>query len=473
MVNSWILNFNQVDRHSIALVGGKGANLGELISNHFPVPDGYCITVNAYKRFIEENRLDEKINQIIELIDWKNPADIAHHSEKIRGLIEEHEINSEMKSEIIKAYKQMDSVRNEKGYVAVRSSATAEDLPDSSFAGQQETYLYVKGEKELIHFVKSCWASLWSTRAMSYRHKKDYDHRKVFISVVIQEMVDATVSGILFTNNPLSQNRNEIYISSSYGLGELIVSGQITPDSFIIDKNNLRVKHQELGTKEKELVIGTTERTTLLEVSSNRREAYSLTQDQLRELGGLALKVEQHYDFPQDMEWAFAEGKLYLLQARPITTLNNSTSLTQTEQVDFGNISPTQVKILDDLLEHYPEAPTPLDYALVSMSYQALLDRGKELGISLSQATEIIHMNPEGKINLNPPKIKVKTKILFLLPKLIKAAKDHDHAWSQLENEFQSFIKNMKDLELGNISNQELVAERFHDGSFIYYFYHR
>ena len=295
-----------------------------------------------------------------------DPADIEENSAIIRTFILNEKIDSQLESDIVNAYQQLGG-----GYVAVRSSATAEDLPDASFAGQQETFLYVKGEKELSGYVKRCWASLWSARAMSYRNKKGFDHQKVFISVVIQKMVDATVSGIMFTSNPLTQNENELYITSAYGLGELVVSGQVTPDSFIIDKKNIDKKNKhvtskELGTKEKEHVIGTSDRTSLLQVTVERRKQYSLTEKQLLQLADLAVNVENHYQSPQDIEWAFADDQLYLLQSRPITTLEKM------EQVDLGKINQTQIKILDDLLEHYPEAPTPLDYTLVTMSYQAL-----------------------------------------------------------------------------------------------------
>lgn len=455
MTKPFILNLTKVDRNSVQVVGGKGANLGELISNRFSVPSGFCVSVDAYKYFIIENDLQDRINQITDEIQWKDPTNIETNSAKIRELILQSSLSLVLGDEILKAYHQIDSVRNGNSYVAVRSSATAEDLPNASFAGQQETFLYVK-EKELLHYLKSCWASLWTARAMAYRNKKEFEHNKVFISVVVQEMVDATVSGIMFTNNPLTHNENEIYVTSSFGLGELVVSGQVTPDSFIINKKNNKVTYKELGPKEKELVIGTIERTVLLDVAKNRRQEFSLTKEQLQELGLLAIKVENHFEFPQDIEWSFANGKLYLLQSRPITTL------AKIEEVDFGKITTTQIKILDDLLEHYPEAPTPLDYSLVTMSYQSLLDRGEELGISLSRATEIIQIDKEGKVRLHPPKIKFKWKLFSLLPKLVKASKDNDKPWQEIELEFHSFVEKMRTLKVGKLSNQSLIDEIDH-----------
>lgn len=455
MSTPFILNLTEVDRNSVQLVGGKGANLGELISNQFSVPSGFCVSVDAYKHFITQNSLQDRIDQITDEIQWNDPTDIEANSAKIRELILQCNLSLELGDEILKAYHQIDNVRNGQGYVAVRSSATAEDLPNASFAGQQETFLYVK-EQELLHYLKSCWASLWTARAMAYRNKKEFEHNKVFISVVVQEMVDATVSGIMFTNNPLTHNENEIYVTSSFGLGELVVSGQVTPDSFIINKKNNKVTYKELGPKEQELVIGTTERTVLLDVASDRRQEYSLTKEQLQELGLLAIKVENHFQFPQDIEWSFANGKLYLLQSRPITTL------TKIEEVDFGKTTTTQIKILDDLLEHYPEAPTPLDYALVTMSYQSLLDRGEELGISLSSATEIIKMDKSGNVRLHPPKIKYKWKLFFLIPKLVKASKGNDIPWHEIKLEFHSFVEKMKLLKVETLSNQSLIDEIDH-----------
>ncbi len=364
----------------------------------------------------------------------------------------EQDILPEIEKDILHAYKALEKNMEKEIYVAVRSSATAEDLPDASFAGQQETFLYVKGEKELLHYTKSCWASLWSARAMAYRQKKAYDHHKVFISVVIQEMVDAKVSGIIFTNNPLTQSENEMLVTSSYGLGELVVSGQVTPDTYIINKKHMNVVIKELGAKEQELVLGLEgERTALLEVPEKLRKAYSLTNEQLQELGRLADKVEVHYSYPQDIEWAYTNGRFYLLQARPITTLN------KTEQTIFKDLSKTQIKILDDLLEHYPEAPTPLDYSIVTMSYQALLDRGEELGVRLTKATDLIKIDEKGLIRLQPPKIKLTWKLITIPRKFIKATKEQDKRWAELSQEVNIFMKEMKGLKVKDLSTQELI----------------
>lgn len=453
MSNQYILNLYEVNKESIQLVGGKGANLGELISNSYPVPDGFCISVEAYKSFIEYHNLQERIDQIINEIDWESPIDIEQKSSHIRSLISERELPSEIRNKVLVAYLALENKSNNEAYVAVRSSATAEDLPDASFAGQQETFLYVKGEKELMQYIKSCWASLWSARAVAYRDKNAYDHQKVLISVVVQEMINAEVSGIIFTNNPLTQNANEMLITSSYGLGELVVSGQVTPDSFIINKSDMTVIKRELGSKEKKLVMGTHDRTMLLDLPENKQNSYSLSEEQIRELSELAIKVENHYEFPQDIEWSFADGKLYLLQSRPITTISRG------GKGQLGKLSKTQIKILDDLLEHYPDAPSPLDYSVVTLSYQSLLDRVEDLGLSFSKATGIIQLDTEGNITLNTPKMKLKVRILLLPYKLLKGAKIKDEQWFDVEQEFNIFLEKMKGLEIKNLSNEQLLKE--------------
>jgi len=245
-------------------------------------------------------------------------------------------------------------------------------------------------------------------------------------------------------------------VTSSYGLGELVVSGQVTPDSFIINKEKKRVIRKELGTKEKELVMGKKgERTALVDVPDHLRKKYSLSDDQLQALSHLAVQVENHYGYPQDIEWAYANERFYLLQAGPITTLN------KTEQVSFKDLSKTQIKILDDLLEHYPEAPTPLDYAIVTMSYQALLDRGEELGVRFTKATEMMEMNHQGVIHLHPPKMKITWKLFFLPAKLWKATKDLDRRWKAMEKEVHAHLDEMRALAVKNLSTQALIKE-FH-----------
>lgn len=324
MLRKCIFHFNDLSKNSIDLVGGKGANLGELVKNDFPIPEGFCITVDVYKDMIDG--LQGEIKKKIKTIDWDKPSDIDKKSLQIKELIIKQPVSAKLQEEIIAAYgKLSDSNQHNMVAVAVRSSATAEDLPEASFAGQHETYLNVTGNKELISRVKACWASLWNTRAMFYRHKQNYDHTLVYLSVVIQKMVESEVAGVAFSADPLNGHRDEIQITSSYGLGEVVVSGSVTPDSFILNKKSLSISSKKIGTKEKEL-LGTGGSTQMYDVSMERRNKYSLSDHQLIELGEMVRRVEEHYGCPQDIEWAFSKGRLYLLQARPITTLNGKNS---------------------------------------------------------------------------------------------------------------------------------------------------
>lgn len=448
--------FRNVSKEDIDLVGGKGANLGELVQADFPVPDGFCISVEAYKKIVYG--LEKDIDKILQMINWDKPQDIEEKSWKIRELIMMRSFPDDIKEGIVDAYRELSGGRTQDGFaVAVRSSATSEDLPDASFAGQQETYLNIRGEQEVLHYVKCCWASLWTARAMAYRCKQKYDHRKVFISVVIQLMVNAEVAGVAFSVNPLNSEEDEILINSSYGLGEVVVAGSVTPDSFTINKNNLQIINKQVGTKEKQLIQDAGGKTTLIEVLREMREEYSLTDNQLKELGKMVCLVEEHYQCPQDIEWAFYEGKIFLLQARPITTLNRSS---QEDILFSGKLTKMQKFMLDDFIEHYPEAPTPLDYSVVMMSYQALLDRGIDLGLKGSKAEEILSMDKEGKFTLKPPLVRTGFKMLFLPLKLIKYNKCAPNLWnSEYQKHIDSILTYAEEKDLTYESEDVLIKQ--------------
>lgn len=454
----YILKLNELHKDSVSVAGGKGANLGELIRNGFPVPDGFCVHATAYQEFVRESGLQSVIQRKVRQVQWSDPADTEACSTEIRALLLAQPIPPLIEAEIIRAYLEMNTVRHGRGYVAVRSSATAEDLPDASFAGQQETFLYVKGEQELLYYLKRCWASIWTARAMAYRNSKNFEHAQIAIAVVVQEMVDATVSGVLFTTHPLTHNEKELYITASYGLGEPVVSGQVTPDAFVVAKDCLICTSRQLGSKEKQMLLGPEGRTGFTDVPLAKRESYSLSAEQLKELGALAMKVAEHYQSPQDIEWSYAGEMLYLLQARPITTLTG-TAGEVAGPVEFGKLSRIQIKILDDLLEHYPEPPTPLDYSVVVMSYQGILDRGEALGIRLSPAAEMIRMDGDGKVSLHPARIKLQRKLIFLIPKLLRAARLDHEAWNAMEQKFNSFRQKMQHMQFSELSERDLLRE--------------
>jgi len=310
-----------LDTNDVALeiVGGKGRSLSKMTVAGFPVPSGFLLTTAAYRRFVVENELQAQIIELAKPEIIEKTVSFESASVRIRALFEKALISDEMRAVIKHAY----GVLGEgEPAVAVRSSANAEDLSELSFAGQQDTYLNVRGEDALVSAVRDCWASLWTTRAISYRHENGIDQDKVAMAVVVQVMVPAEVSGILFTANPATGERSEMIVNASFGLGEAIVGGQITPDTYLVDRETLKAKETMIGTKEQMIVSDGEQGTRLEDVADSRRETESLSDALLSELAAMAVKVEQHFaGVPQDIEWAVADGKLWMLQSRPITNL--------------------------------------------------------------------------------------------------------------------------------------------------------
>lgn len=315
---SLVVTFVDSDATNASLVGGKGANLGRLAAGGFPVPAGFTVTTDAYRDLIGRDSLGAQISSLAATIDFGDAACVDTVTTKIRDLIAGSALPESAVSEIASAYAALGSeVR-----VAVRSSGTAEDLEGASFAGQHDTYLHIRGAQDVVDAVKRCWASLWTARATAYRQHLGFDQDAVSIAVVVQTMVDADVSGVMFTANPIIGATNEMVINASYGLGETVVSGMITPDNFILDTADLRIKYRALGAKEERIRLddGQGHGTIHEDVPAADRVAWSLTDSQVNELGRLGQRVMAYYDgFPQDTEWALADGRLYLLQSRPVT----------------------------------------------------------------------------------------------------------------------------------------------------------
>lgn len=314
-----VVNFSEVNKSDIPLVGGKGANLGEMINEGFPVPPGFIVTAEAYYLLVEKNNLQPQIRELIGLLDPQDSTQLNEISKKIKKIILETEVPAEINQEIIRHYKKLGS-GSRPALVAARSSATAEDLPDASFAGQQETYLNVRGEKDLLEKVKQCWASLFEPRAIFYREEKGFDHFKVGIAVPVQLMVQSEVAGIMFTINPVSNDKNQIVIEAIYGLGEKIVQGAYTPDHYLVQKESWKILQKKIAPQQLEMTLkdGGNQELKLPESKQNR---VKLTDEQIIELAQLGDKIQQHYRFPQDIEWALEDGKLYIVQSRPVTTI--------------------------------------------------------------------------------------------------------------------------------------------------------
>jgi len=318
-----ILWFKDISKKDTKYVGGKTANIGEMFNQlskkGIPIPNGFAITAQAYKYFIKETKIEAKIKTLLKQLKVKDIKNLQTTGKALRQLIEKARMPLKLRTSILDAYRKMNCS------VAVRSSATAEDLPGASFAGQQETYLNVNGERHLITSVKKCFASLFTDRAISYREDKGFKHSKVFISVAVQKMVKSTSSGVIFTLDTESGFRDVVFINSSYGLGEYIVKGEVNPDEFYVHKPTLKKGYKSIITKrlgeKKKKLIYSTYGTRNSVVSKAKQQAFSLGDDAILKLAKYACTIEDHYNMPMDIEWALdkEEEKLYILQARPET----------------------------------------------------------------------------------------------------------------------------------------------------------
>lgn len=306
------------DAANLSRVGGKGANLAALIRARFDVPAGFLITTDAYRAFVATNRIAEQLLLLARTTTPDDPVKLDQTSADIRAFFELGIVPPTVETAIRTAYLQL-SGSDVPVPVAVRSSATAEDLPGLSFAGQQDTYLNIVGVTALLDAVKRCWASLWTARALGYRARNHIMPDSVALAVVVQVMIPAEVSGVLFTANPLTGRRDEIVINASYGLGEAIVSGQVEPDQYVVRKQGLRIAGRKFGTKS--LVILPTDGGGTRTVAQDRSTAQALPDGQILELAQVAIRIADHFRSPQDIEWAWAGKKLYILQSRPVTSL--------------------------------------------------------------------------------------------------------------------------------------------------------
>ncbi|RPI31575.1 MAG: phosphoenolpyruvate synthase, partial [Chloroflexota bacterium] len=316
MNNLYILPLSD-PRATLETAGGKGASLARLATAGLPVPGGFHVTTLAYNRFVAENQLSEGILAAVEKADPSQPGTLDAASRAIVGLFERAEISSEIASEIAEAYCHL---ADDNPPVAVRSSATAEDLPELSFAGQQETYLNVAGVPEVLAAIKRCWASLWTARAIGYRIKNRIDHQAVSLAVVVQALVPAEAAGILFTANPINGRRDQAVINASWGLGEAVVGGLVTPDTITVEKASARILDQQIADKAV-MTVRVKGSTQEQPVPAELRSAQVLDDEQAAELTRLGVHIEQLYQMPVDIEWALAEGKFAILQARPVTAL--------------------------------------------------------------------------------------------------------------------------------------------------------
>lgn len=388
----WI---DEVGINDVLIAGGKGANLGEVYRKGIHVPEAFVITSEIYINYLKENSLDVFIMKKLTEAG-KDKQLLKKAIDDIREEIMGGNIPLEMKNAVSKYYSRLgQNVR-----VAVRSSATAEDLPDASFAGQQETYLNVIGEKMLFDKIKECYASLWGYRAVIYRQLHGYNHMSTALAVVVQKMVESEKAGVLFTMNPTNNKKDEILINGSYGLGEAVVSGMVTPDEYICDCNGKRIS-TVIGSKEF-AVIYDSSGTKTINVDVERRKKSALSERETKMLVEEGIKIEKHYGVPMDVEWAIYGGQVYILQARAITTLSDTVD---EQEVTVEPLDAMGKKFMTFMLEKCQRPYLPLDFHISMALYKPKTKIMKEIGLNMEMGFSIDELGitriPRGKKSLN------------------------------------------------------------------------
>ena len=317
----YVKTFGEMTKEDIQEAGGKAANLGELTQNGFNVPPGFCVTSESLFYHIGQSGLQPQIDQIVTGLDYEDYGGIEEKTSRIRDLITKAEIPQDLFQEIRETIEELNTP--EESCVAVRSSVAVKDSPISSFPGMMDTYHYLKGETEIVEHIRKCWGSLWTGRATMSRHHKGVDHNLGLIAPIVQKMVHSEVAGVLFTANPITSNRGEIVIEANWGLGESVVSGKSMNDFFVLDKSPLQLKDKKISKKtlmicfDEEKGYGRKE----MAIAPDKMDAATISDEQAEQLGEIGLKIEEVFGFPQDIEWAYEKGELFVLQTRNIRTL--------------------------------------------------------------------------------------------------------------------------------------------------------
>jgi pyruvate,water dikinase len=312
----------EVGKNDLSLVGGKGASLGEMINIGVPVPGGFAVTAQAFRDFINRAGISKRLFEALK-VDVNEETQLHRAEETAKKLIMEAKVPEDIETAIKSRYEEMCKREGEQVFVAVRSSATAEDLPDASFAGQQETYLNTRGAEDVFNAVRKCWASLYGARAIFYRVEQGFEHDKVNLSAIVQKMVDSEKAGVMFSSQP-STGEALVVIEGAWGLGESVVSGSVSPDNFVVDRKTKNIVSKYIATKEIMIIKDPkTQKTVTINVPAEKKDAVVLTDSEAIELAKYAEILEKHYGIPQDIEWGVEKNKIYILQSRPITTINN------------------------------------------------------------------------------------------------------------------------------------------------------
>ncbi len=310
-----VRHFSKLSKGDADIAGGKGASLGEMSQAGIPVPPGFVVLSNSFEQFIKETDLVQEIDAILDSVDHRAIHTVEAASEKIKELILSKDMPKDIETDILKSFAELDTQ-----YVAVRSSATAEDGMDHAWAGQLESYLNITKDG-VLEKVKHCWASLFTPRAIFYRFEKGLHTTKISVAVVVQKMVNSELSGIAFSVHPVTEDYNQLIIEAGFGLGEAIVSGSVTPDSYVVEKESRKTIDVNVSTQERALYRVEGGGNEWRDIPEPQASSQVLTDAQVLELAEIILHIEEHYGFPCDIEWAYEGGKFYIVQSRPITTL--------------------------------------------------------------------------------------------------------------------------------------------------------
>lgn len=348
MQNKNIVWFSQVDKADIDIVGGKGANLGELYKQNIPIPNGFIVTSTAYTSNLAQTGTQDRLRAILYDLNVEDPVELESKAKACKEEIKKINLDKKLEKDLYDYYHKLSAGKN--AYVAVRSSATAEDLPQASFAGQQSTYLNVIGERNLKLALVNAWASLFEARAIFYRVNQNIDHLSVSIAVPIQKMVESEVSGVMFTIDPITNDKSKIIIEAIFGLGELIVGGRETPDHYEVSKKDFEITAKQIASQEKQLV-NSSRGNKLVNVAKGYKKDQKLSDKFIIELAKLGFEIEKHYYFPQDIEWALEAGRLYIVQTRPVTTIKE-------KEVDKSLKTKTDINLANIILQGAPASPT-------------------------------------------------------------------------------------------------------------------
>jgi len=315
MASQFVLPFSKLSKKNVPQAGGKGANLGELTGLKINVPPGFVVAAAAFDRFLEETDINVEIDAGLDSLNHNDLSSVDHFSDVIRSLIAKAKFPDDLKKAITQEYRKLNAP-----YVAVRSSATAEDSDVASWAGELETFLFIN-QKNLVATIQKCWSSLFTQRAIFYRFEKKLHTTQVSVAVVIQKMVISEKSGVCFTVHPVTRDKNQMVIEAGLGLGEAIVSGMITPDTYVLDKQDKTILDINISRQTRQIIRKPGFGTTTVPVKKTKQEIQVLSGQQMLELAQICMDIEKHYGKPQDIEWALEKNKFYITQTRPITTL--------------------------------------------------------------------------------------------------------------------------------------------------------